>query len=161
MSIAQREVDERPSPDDVYLRAARLLGVGNRFARPKSRLAIHKYLSDGLPGTSITNLRRHFHASIDESVFAQALGMSTRTVQRLKADEGKHLNSEQSSRVWKLAEILARAPSVLGTQKAAEEWLGTPARALQGEKPIELLTTQTGTQVVEDLLEQMDYGVYV
>ena len=50
---------------------------------------------------------------------------------------------------------------MLGTQEAAEEWLGTPARALQGEKPIELLTTQTGTQVVEDLLEQMDYGVYV
>ena len=36
----------------------------------------------------------------------------------------------------------------------------SPAES-SGEKPIELLTTQTGTQVVEDLLEQMDYGVYV
>src|SRR5262249_5557302 len=65
------------------------------------------------------------------------------------------------SRTWKFAEIVARATPVFGSQAAAEKWLNEPARALGGKKPIELLATQPGTQLVEDLLQQIDYGVYV
>jgi len=65
------------------------------------------------------------------------------------------------NRSEKSAEILARATPVFGSQKAAEKWLGEPARALSGKKPIELLSTQSGTQLVEDLLQQIDHGVYV
>jgi putative toxin-antitoxin system antitoxin component (TIGR02293 family) len=161
MSTENQEVKERPPEQEVYFLTAQFLGIENKLAPPQSPLEIHQYLSSGLPRAAITTLRRHFHVFIDEVVFAQALGMSLRTMQRLKAAKGKPLSSEQSSRAWKFAEILARATSVLGAEEAAEEWLSKPARALQGEKPIELLTTQTGTQVVEDLLEQMDYGVYV
>jgi putative toxin-antitoxin system antitoxin component (TIGR02293 family) len=161
MSVQGQVLKERAAEERVYFAAAHLLGVKGRLAHARSPLEIHAILSGGLPGRAVTNLRRHCRVLIGEGAFEQALGMSLRTVQRLEADEDKHLSSEQSSRAWKLAEIVARATSVFGSQEAAEEWLSKPARALEGKRPTELLATQTGTQLVEDLLQQIDYGVYV
>ena len=161
MSGQDQPIKEHPPEERAYLMAAALLGVTGKLAGAHSRLEIHAFLASGLRGRVVTNLRRHCRVLIAEGAFEQALGMSLRTVQRLEADKDKHLSSEQSSRAWKLAEIVARATSVFGSQEAAELWLTKPARALEGKRPTELLTTQTGTQLVEDLLQQMDYGVYV
>jgi len=124
-------------------------------------MEVHKFLLGGLPGKAVLNLRRHCRILVLDEAVEPALGMSLRTVQRFEADKDKQLSSEQSSRTWKFAEILARATPVFGSQDAAEKWLSEPARALEGKKPIELLATQPGTQLVEDLLQQIDYGVYV
>jgi putative toxin-antitoxin system antitoxin component (TIGR02293 family) len=151
----------RPSEERVYLVAAELLGVKGKRAHLKSRLEVHEFLQEGLKGRALSNLRRHcLILSLDKAV-EPALGMSLRTVQRFEADGEKPLSSEQSSRTWKFAEIVARATPVFGSQAAAEKWLNEPARALGGRKPLELLATQPGTELVEDLLQQIDYGVYV
>ena len=63
--------------------------------------------------------------------------------------------------MWKFAEVLTKATSVLGSQQKAEEWLARPAQGLNGHRPIDLLATQTGTALVEQFLERLDYGVYV
>ena len=144
-----------------YHAAAELLGVKGRRARLKSRLEIHEFLQEGLTGRAVSNLRRHCHILWVETAVEPALGMSLRTVQRFEADKEKLLSSEQSSRAWKFAEIVARSTPVFGSQEAAERWLDEPARALGGRKPLDLLATQPGTQLVEDLVQQIDYGVYV
>ncbi|SEP09591.1 putative toxin-antitoxin system antitoxin component, TIGR02293 family [Rhodospirillales bacterium URHD0017] len=161
MSVQEAEPKEPPGEEQVYSVAAGLLGVKGKKARPKSRLEIHEFLLSGLSGKAVTSLRRHCHILVLEETVEPALGMSLRTVQRFEADQDKHLSSEQSSRAWKFAEIVARATTVFGSQDAAEKWLSEPARAFEGKKPIELLATQPGTQLVEDLLQQIDYGVYV
>lgn len=153
--------DRVPSEERTYAMTAALLGLRNRRVRGHSRLEIHEVLASGLPGRAVTNLRRHLGVLITGGVFEQALGMSLRTIQRIEADKDRHLSPDQSSRTWMLAEIVARATDVLGSHEAAEEWLTKPARALEGKRPAELLTTQPGTQLVKDLLQQMDYGVYV
>jgi len=71
------------------------------------------------------------------------------------------LNQEQSSRTWKFAEILAKATAVLGSKDEAEQWLQRPAIGLAQRRPIDLLATPAGVEMVEDLLERMEYGVYV
>ena len=161
MSRENQEGREQASEERVYAGAAELLGLKGKQAHPKSRLAVHTFLQAGLKGKALTDLRRHCHiVFINEAVWP-ALGMSQRTVQLFEANKKKPLSSEQSSRAWKFAEILSRATPVFGSQQAAEKWLSEPARALEGKKPIELLSTQPGTQLVEDLLQQIDYGVYV
>jgi putative toxin-antitoxin system antitoxin component (TIGR02293 family) len=121
---------------------------GNKVFRkghsPRTYLEAHEALVHGLPGMSIE----------------KAIGMSLRTYQRLKSEK-KPLSHEQSSRAWKFAEVLARATSVFGSQQKAEQWLGEPAKGLNGHRPVELLATQTGTELVEQFLERLDYGVYV
>jgi hypothetical protein len=63
-------------------------------------------------------------------------------------------------RAWKFAEILAKATDVLGTQAEAEQWLERPAIGLDQRRPIDLLGTPAGVELVEDYLERLEYGVY-
>src|SRR5258708_29325546 len=130
MSIQDQGLAGRPAEERVFSIVAELLGVKGKQAHPKSRMDVHKFLLGGLPGKAVYNLRRHCHILVWDTAVVQALGMSLRTVQRFEADKDKQLSSEQSSRTWKFAEILARATPVFGSQDAAEKWLSEPARAL-------------------------------
>jgi putative toxin-antitoxin system antitoxin component (TIGR02293 family) len=86
--------------------------------------------------------------------------MSVRTFQRRKGAPAKLLSQEQSGRTWKFAEILARATAVFGAQRQAEQWLERPAIGLDRHRPIDLLATPAGMQLVEDYLTRIEYGVY-
>ena len=63
--------------------------------------------------------------------------------------------------MWKFAEILAKAIKVFGTQEAAEKWLERPAFGLERRRPIDLLATPAGAEMVKTYLGQIEYGVYV
>jgi putative toxin-antitoxin system antitoxin component (TIGR02293 family) len=89
-----------------------------------------------------------------------AFGISLRTFMRLKAEPAKRLDPDQSVRVWRFAEILAKAEDVLGTRDLAVEWMLAPAMALEKHRPIDLLTTSVGAQLVDDVIERMRYDVY-
>ena len=86
--------------------------------------------------------------------------MSHCTYQRHAAVSAKPLSPEQSGRTWKLAEILAKAISVFGSKEEAEQWLERPAMGLDQRKPIDLLATPAGVELVEDFLVRLEYGVY-
>lgn len=59
-----------------------------------------------------------------------------------------------------LAEVTELAIHVLGTRELAQAWLNTPALALDGQRPVNLLGNETATQSVMDLLIRIEYGVY-
>jgi putative toxin-antitoxin system antitoxin component (TIGR02293 family) len=58
------------------------------------------------------------------------------------------------------AEILTRATSVFGSRTAAEAWLARPAVGLDQRRPVDLLTTPAGVELVESFLGRIEYGVY-
>ncbi|HTM76015.1 MAG TPA: antitoxin Xre/MbcA/ParS toxin-binding domain-containing protein [Devosia sp.] len=123
-------------------------------------LDAHKLIAAGLPGEALSHLEERLTV-LDAVAFEKAIGMSLRTLQRRRADPGLPLSVEQSGRVWKFAEILAKASEVMGSQRDAEEWLNEPAIGLNGYKPLDLLTTSAGAELVETFLGQIEYGVYV
>ena len=86
--------------------------------------------------------------------------MSLRTLQRRKDAPDKPLSQEQSGRTWKFAEILAKATDVFGSQEEAEQWLERPAIGLDQRRPIDLLATPAGIELVEQYLTRLAYGVY-
>lgn len=126
----------------------------------KSQLDAHEILVNGLPATAfdalVKNLIIHKHAS---SLY-KAVGISLRTYQRHKDAPDRLLSKEQSGRIWKFAEILAKATRVLGSQAEAERWLDLPAIGLDQHRPIDLLVTPVGVGLVEDYLSRLEYGVY-
>ena len=123
-------------------------------------LDAHRLIGAGLPGQALSHLESQLTV-LDVAAFEKAIGMSLRTLQRRRADPGQPLSVEQSGRVWKFAEILAKASEVMGSQRDAEEWLNEPAIGLNGYKPLDLLTTSAGAELVEKFLGQIEYGVYV
>jgi putative toxin-antitoxin system antitoxin component (TIGR02293 family) len=138
-----------------------LLG-GRQILRhePKDALQAHELLVRGLPGKALTHFVKNLVVLDWDESFSKAVGMSQRTFQRHASAGTKLLSQEQSGRTWKLAEILAKATDVLGSREAAEQWLERPAIGLNQRRPIDLLATPAGVEMVESFLERLDYGVY-
>jgi putative toxin-antitoxin system antitoxin component (TIGR02293 family) len=124
-----------------------------------SQLAAHDVLAQGLPGGALAELFANIR-TIAPGEISRAVGVSLRTVQRRSNKPKIRLSVEQSGRAWKFAEILAKATAVLGGQEVAERWLTSPAVALDRRRPVDLLTSPAGVELVEQLLGRMEYGVY-
>lgn len=154
----------KSSDEDVGVgRTVKLLG-GDRtlHRRIRSRLDAHDLLQEGLPGHALQHLVgcvTIFRAAQQGSM-EKAVGISLRTYQRRKDAPDKPLSPEQSGRTWKFAEILGRASDLFGSQEEAEQWLERPAMALDGRRPIDLLSTPAGVETVEEHLTRLEYGVY-
>jgi putative toxin-antitoxin system antitoxin component (TIGR02293 family) len=143
-------------------RVTDLLG-GQRVLRQAVRdpIEAHEMLLGGLPANAVTHLVGKLQVMREPASLEKALGMSLRTFQRRKESSAKPLNAEQSGRTWKFAEILARATAVFGSQEEAERWLERPATGLNQHRPIDLLVTPAGVELVETFLQQIHYGAYV
>ncbi|WP_454652087.1 type II RES/Xre toxin-antitoxin system antitoxin [Bradyrhizobium liaoningense] len=150
------------SPDVARLAAvARLLGGAATFRKmPQSALEAHEILLNGLPSKALLHFVDNLVFLRWDDSFARAIGMSHRTYQRHTADNIRQLSPEQSGRAWKLAEILAKATAIFGSKDEAEQWLERPAIGLDQRKPIDLLATPAGVELVEELLARLEYGVY-
>lgn len=150
------------SPEIARLAAvARLLGGTSTFRKmPRSPLEAHEILLNGLPSKALLHFIDNLVFLRWDDSFARAIGMSHRTYQRHTAENIRQLSSEQSGRAWKLAEILTKATSIFGSKEEAEHWLERPAIGLDQRKPIDLLATPAGVELVEDFLARLEYGIY-
>jgi len=154
---------ENPAPKEPgndLQKVADLLGGPRILSRRiTSTLDAHELLLDGLPGSALTHFVSHL-LFIQTDSLEKAFGMSLRTFQRRKDAPDKPLSQEQSGRTWKFAEILAKATDVFGSQEEAEQWLERPAIGLDQRRPIDLLATPAGIELVEQYLTRLAYGVY-
>lgn len=153
-----------PTESPLLDRIQKLLGGPAGLSAPAvSRLEAHEMLERGLPADALTTFVERSLLQIGPSgEFVRALGMSMRTFQRRRSESGagSSLSAEQSSRLWKLAEVIARAQDVFGSEDEAAKWLARPAIALDQRRPIDLLATSAGIELVEELLTRLDQGVY-
>lgn len=143
-------------------RVVRLLGGQQTLKRPvRNSLDAHEMIMSGLPGKAVVRLFENLILLQLGPSLEKAMGMSLRTFQRYKTAPKKALNLEQSGRTWKFAEILAKATEIFGSQEQAEQWLEQPATGLDQRRPIDLLATPAGAEIVEEFLGRLEYGVYV
>ena len=146
--------------DDLQ-KVAELLGGSDVLSRAvHNPLEVHDLLLEGLPGTALDHLVKALVVLDKTDSLEKAVGMSLRTYQRRLDRPSQPLSQEQSGRAWRFAEILAKATSILGSQEEAERWLERPAMALDGRRPIDLLSTPAGLELVGDHLTRLEYGVY-
>lgn len=142
-------------------RTAELLGGAPVLKRiPLSPLEAHDLLERGIPGSALNHLAKKLTILPASHVFEDGIGISMRTVQRLRKNPEGKLDRSQGGRVWQFARVLAKAADVLGSLDEAQRWLEQPALGLDGRKPIDLLSTPEGVEMVETLLGRMDFGVY-
>ncbi len=126
---------------------------------PQSRAEIHGALVKGVPYAMLVNLVDQLTGLSADEV-ADAVGISARTLRRQKEQPGKLMPPDLASRTWQLAELLAQASSVFGSREAAERWMAHPAMGLDGARPIDLLRTLQGAELVAEFLGRLEHGVY-
>ena len=83
-----------------------------------------------------------------------------RTLQHRRSRREK-LTVEESDRVLRAIRVLSLAESVYGNRERALGWLRKPHPRLDGRAPLSLLKTDTGSRIVEELLVQIDEGMFV
>jgi putative toxin-antitoxin system antitoxin component (TIGR02293 family) len=155
MTVAENHADREPSILDRTLKRL----IGNREPKARSAFEIHEMIEKGLPSQDIIAFVESVSVLQDRRVVVKVIGMSERTLYR-RVKHPEPLTAEQGSRAWRFAEILTKAEDVFGDPEEAARWMNTPAMGLEGRKPIDLITTQVGYELVNDFLTRMDYGVY-
>lgn len=153
---------QRATEHPEIRRVADLLGGRAAFDPPfGTPLEAHDNIEKGFPSLSLLTFVRSFPTLGREDVIDKVAGVSLRTLQRhKKAGATERLNREQSGKLYKAAEIMARAVDVFGSTDAAARFLEEPVMALDRHRPIDLLSTPAGADLVERHLARVDLGIY-
>ena len=80
----------------------------------------------------------------------------------LKHRRSRHerLSREESDRAVRTARLLAKAQFVFGDRDKALRWMREPKRRFDGRAPLEMMETEAGGRLVEELLIQIDEGMF-
>lgn len=81
-----------------------------------------------------------------------------RTLSHRKA-RNEPLSADESDRAARVARVVALAERVFADHEKAMRWLRKPKRRFDGRTPMEMLTTEAGGRLVEEMLYQADYGM--
>ena len=70
------------------------------------------------------------------------------------------LTRDESDKLARLIRIYDHAVRVLGEKGKALHWLRKPLRRFAGRSPLEMLRTEFGARMAEEMLGQMDHGMF-
>jgi putative toxin-antitoxin system antitoxin component (TIGR02293 family) len=104
-------------------------------------------------------IKRLSHLGLERSEI-DAVVIPSRTLQHRRSRREK-LTVEESDRVLRVIRVLSLAESIYGSRERALDWLRKPNARLGSRAPLSLLKTDTGSRIVEELLIQIDEGMFV
>lgn len=142
-------IHDRREPAMLYRRVETKLGVNPlRSDRDLARLVEQR-----LPLTSVESLSQH--GMTDEEIYRLIVPRRTLVHRRTRRQPLTH---EESDRAVRIARIASLAEEVFGDDGKAARWLRKPKSRFDGRTPFDLLSTEAGARLVEEMLLQLDYG---
>ena len=126
------------------------------FPYPTPESDILQIVEKRLAPSAITRLTElgFTRSEIDNTV------IPARTLTHRRARREK-LTLEESDRVMRVIRVLAATERVYGSRERSLAWLRKPKARLDGRVPFSLLTSDTGSRLVEELLIQIDEGMVI
>ena len=147
--VQSSQIRIRREPEMFYRRIETKLGVTSlRSDRDLARL-----VEERLPLTSVESLSSH-GMSVEE-IYSFIVPRRT-LVHRKSRHEA--LTHDESDRAVRIARIASLAEEVFGNDAKAARWLRKAKTRFEGRSPFELLRTEAGARLVEEMLLQLDYG---
>lgn len=123
---------------------------------PASAMEYVRASAQGIPKQSVINLAEILNVPMKD--IAHLLNISYKTLGRLQKKD--RLDPLESSLSIELANLTAKGVSVFEDSGRFNTWLKKENRALGGKKPFELLNTPTGINMVAQVLDRIEEGVY-
>lgn len=120
-----------------------------------TEMDLYKLGKEGLSKKALLNFAKRINMSIRS--LTAILNVTERTLQR-KSDVDL-LSEGLSEQILQLAEVYSRGEEVFTDLKGFQVWIDTPNRALGNNKPIELLSSRYGVQMVLHELGRIEHGV--
>lgn len=142
-------VRNKREPAMFYRRMEVKLGVTPlRSDRDLARL-----VDERLPLTSVESLSHH--GMSDEEIYNFIVPRRTLVHRKTRHEALTH---DESDRAVRIARITSLAEEVFGDDAKAARWLRKAKSRFEGHTPLEMLRTEAGARLVEEMLLQLDYG---
>ena len=126
--------------------------------RPLRAAAVAARVKAGLPVDEFDALRELLDLTVER--LAGKIGVSTATLSR-RRHSGQPLDAGRSDRLLRYARLFRLAVELHdGDEVAARAWLNKPARALDGETPLDHADTEAGAREVEQFIGRLEHSVY-
>lgn len=122
---------------------------------PQSEFDLARTTERGISPESLASLRER---GLTFSEISELI-VSPRTLKHRRARK-EPLSNEESDRVVRVARILSLAEDVFASREKALLWLRTPDDRLEDRTPLKMLGTESGGRLVENMLWQVDEGIY-
>ena len=103
------------------------------------------------------DLSRRFH--LQKGTIRRILDISESTQSRYEKNN-PILKPAIADRLARFQRLSQQALDLFENEAETQRWLSTPKAALEGETPLEALTTDGGAQRVEELLYRASYGIF-
>jgi putative toxin-antitoxin system antitoxin component (TIGR02293 family) len=116
---------------------------------------LYEISRNGLPKQALLHLAANLKLSL--RALSKLLNIAERTIQR-KADQDL-MDSSTTEQVLQLAEVFSRGHEVFGSSARFQQWINTGNLTLGGKRPLELLQSRFGAQMVLDELGRIEYGI--
>jgi putative toxin-antitoxin system antitoxin component (TIGR02293 family) len=139
LAVAELLADEHALPSDV-----------------RSEPDWVRAVQSGLPANAVDAVVAELGYTVTE---IEQLVIPRRTLAHRRANR-QPLTREESDRLARVARAGLWAQETFGEKEKAVAWLRRPNRALQGSRPIDLLDTDDGARLVEQVIGRLAYGVF-
>ena len=124
-------------------------------ARMGSEVEVVASIEKGFPVRAITNL---LQAGFSRAEIGKVI-IPERTLKHRRSRK-EPLSKEESDKALRTARILAEARTLFGSTEAALQWMRTAKRRFAGRTPVEMIATEAGARLVEEMLVQTEEGLF-
>lgn len=142
---------KRREPAVFYRRIQRKLGA----AELHSDQDLARLVEERLPLSSVESLTST--GLSDDEIYRYVVPRRTLVHRRSKREPLTH---DESDRAVRIARITSLAEEIFGDDAKAARWLRKPKSRFEGRTPMEVLRTEAGARLVEEMLLQLDYGMF-
>lgn len=116
-----------------------------------------KRAQNGIPVSAFFDM---LHISgLSKKELSGLLDVSFKTIQRYQK-ENKKLNALNSEQLLKMISLYQKAEETFGEISSFNRWLRKPAHGLGGQKPLELMQTPGGIDLIFEELMRIEYGAF-
>ncbi len=120
-------------------------------------IELHREIEAGIPGRAIPTLLTALDMTRED--FSGILGRTRKTLNELLQRE--RLSRADSDLLYRVSRALVHAVSVFEDAGYAVQWLKGPNEALAGARPLSLLATVEGNEIVHSELGAIEHGLPV
>lgn len=124
--------------------------------RQENSYLMVKKAQDGIPANAFFDMLSV--SGLTKKELSGLLDISFKTVQRYQK-ENKKLNALNSEQLLKMISLYQKAEELFGSIDAFNRWLRKPAIGLGSQKPLRLMQTPGGIDLISEELSRIEHGI--
>ena len=122
----------------------------------KTEMDMYEISRIGLPKKALLHLISNLNVSIRS--MSPLINMTERTIQRKKDND--LLNISTTEQILQIAKVYSIGNNVFGSAKNFQTWMNAKNTSLGEKKPIELIPSRYGAQMVLDVIGRIEHGIF-